>query len=76
MKNKTLRNDLIVIVILFLIIEGLFFFKSRKQGQLIEITKDNQIYGYYSLNDSRKYNSNKKSKSKNDTSYLSRSFMY
>ena len=37
MKNKTLRNDLIVIVILFLIIEGLFFFKSRKQGQLIEI---------------------------------------
>ena len=51
MKNKTLRNDLIVIVILFLIIEGLFFFKSRKQGQLIEITKDNQIYGYYSLNE-------------------------
>ena len=28
-----------------------FFFKSRKQGQLIEITKDNQIYGYYSLNE-------------------------
>ena len=51
MKNKTLRNDLIVIVILFLIIGGLFFFKSRKQGQLIEITKDNQIYGYYSLNE-------------------------
>lgn len=51
MKNKTLRNDLIVLVILFLIIEGLFFFKSRKQGQLIEITKDNQIYGYYSLNE-------------------------
>ena len=51
MKNKTLRNDLIVIVILFLIIEGLFFFKSRKQGQLIEITKDNQIYGYYYLNE-------------------------
>ena len=50
MKNKTLRNDLVVIVILFLIIGGLFFFKSRKQGQLIEITKDNQIYGYYSLN--------------------------
>ena len=49
MKNKTLRNDLVVIVILFLIIGGLFFFKSRKQGQLIEITKDNQIYGYYSL---------------------------
>ena len=47
MKNKTLRNDLIVIVILFLIIGGLFFFKSRKQGQLIEITKD----GYYSLNE-------------------------
>ena len=22
-----------------------------KQGQLIEITKDNQIYGYYSLNE-------------------------
>ena len=41
MKNKTLRNDLVVIVILFLIIGGLFFFKSRKQGQLIEITKDN-----------------------------------
>lgn len=51
MKNKTLRNDLVVIVILFLIIGGLFFFKSRKQGQLIEITKDNQIYGYYSLNE-------------------------
>ena len=51
MKNKTLRNDLIVIVILFLIIGGLFFFKSRKQGQLIEITKDNQRYGYYSLNE-------------------------
>ena len=29
MKNKTLRNDLVVIVILFLIIGGLFFFKSR-----------------------------------------------
>ena len=43
MKNKTLRNDLVVIVILFLIIGGLFFFKSRKQGQLKEITKDNQI---------------------------------
>ena len=44
MKNKTLRNDLVVIVILFLIIGGLFFFKSRKQGQLIEITKDTQGY--------------------------------
>ena len=42
MKNKTLRNGLSVIVILFLIIGGLFFFKSRKQGQLIEITKIDQ----------------------------------
>ena len=83
MKNKTLRNDLIVIVILFLIIGGLFFFKSRKQGQLIEITKDNQIYGYYSLNEDQIIKIDqentiqiKNQKSKNDTSYLSRSFMY
>lgn len=49
MKNKTFKNDLIVFVIILIIIGGLFLFKSKQQGSFIEITKNKEVYGYYSL---------------------------
>ena len=49
MKNKTFKNDLIVFVIILIIIGGLFLFKSNQQGSFIEITKNKEVYGYYSL---------------------------
>ena len=53
MKNKTLRNDLIILGILVVLIGGLFLFKSKQQGAKIVIKKNDQIEGYYSLDDDR-----------------------
>jgi LPXTG-motif cell wall-anchored protein len=39
MKNKTLRNDLIILGILVVLIGGLFLFKSKQQGAKIVIKK-------------------------------------
>ena len=49
MKNKTLRNDLIILGILVVLIGGLFLFKSKQQGAKIVIKRNDQIEGYYSL---------------------------
>ena len=51
MKNKTLRNDLIILGILVVLIGGLFLFKSKQQGAKIVIKRNDQIEGYYSLDD-------------------------
>lgn len=53
MKNKTLRNDLIILGILVVLIGGLFLFKSKQQGAKIVIKRNDQIEGYYSLDDDR-----------------------
>ena len=42
MKNKTLRNDLIILGILVVLIGGLFLFKSKQQGAKIIINIDNE----------------------------------
>lgn len=49
MKNKTLRNDLIIFLVLIVFIGGLFLFKSKQKGATIVIKKNDQIEGYYSL---------------------------
>lgn len=51
MKNKTLRNDLIILGILVVLIGGLFLFKSKQQGAKIVIKRNDQIEGYYSLDE-------------------------
>lgn len=51
MKNKTLRNDLIILGILVVLIGDLFLFKSKQQGATIVIKRNDQIEGYYSLDD-------------------------
>ena len=53
MKNKTLTNDLIILGILVVLIGGLFLFKSKQQGAKIVIKRNDQIEGYYSLDDDR-----------------------
>ena len=53
MKNKTLRNDLIIFGILVVLIGGLFLFKSKQQGAKIVIKRNDQIEGYYYLDDDR-----------------------
>lgn len=53
MKNKTLKNDLIILVILLIVIGGLFLFKAKQQGSMIEITKNKKVYGYYSLDENQ-----------------------
>ncbi len=56
MKNKTLRNDLIILGILVVLIGGLFLFKSKQQGAKIVIKRNDQIEGYYSLDDDQVIN--------------------
>ena len=62
MKNKTLRNDLIILGILVVLIGGLFLFKSKQQGAKIVIKKNDQIEGYYSLDDDQIINIDNKNK--------------
>ena len=62
MKNKTLRNDLIILGILVVLIGGLFLFKSKQQGAKIVIKRNDQIEGYYSLDDDQIINIDNKNK--------------
>ena len=56
MKNKTLRNDLIILGILVVLIGGLFLFKSKQQGAKIVIKEMIKLKRYYSLDDDQVIN--------------------
>lgn len=53
MKNKTLRNDLIILGVLVVLIGGFFLFKPQQQGAKIVIKRNDQIEGYYSLDENQ-----------------------